>query len=345
MLDNRSHPPARRAPRHLDRRVRHPRSPSTPVRSLATSTSRAWLAEYWPDSHADGDIYPQGSFASARCVAPVSPRATSTTSTSYAGATSSRVDHQGGAQAPTSGSALARYVATGPDGEPKLTEGKRCWTLDYPRRAVPHGRAARDARHRGLPNGILLTDRELCAGSPRTPSTSPTGSAAGWRASSSMLREAGAWPSGWTSRRSPPGRSRRRCSAPCRRSSAIATCTSSTRPEQPPGLDHHHHARRAGLHAAGSLFEVLSTSSGACRLHRGPRREPLGPEPGTARRRTSPTAGGTIPAAPSASSTGSSRPSTTSRPRRGRGLDRIVDEARRELRRGPAQRGRRAVRG
>jgi hypothetical protein len=59
------------------------------------------------------------------------------------------------------GNGVAAYVAARPEGEPRLSEGKRCWTLDYPAEpfhmdalpAIPDEEAA--------PNGILLTDREL----------------------------------------------------------------------------------------------------------------------------------------------------------------------------------------
>jgi hypothetical protein len=59
------------------------------------------------------------------------------------------------------GGGVAAFVASGPEGDPRQSEGKRCWTLDYPGEpfhmdvlpAVPDV-AAR-------PNGILLTDRDL----------------------------------------------------------------------------------------------------------------------------------------------------------------------------------------
>jgi len=67
------------------------------------------------------------------------------------------------------GRALAGYLATGPDGDPRRSEGKRCWTLDYPYEpfhmdmlpAIPNA----DAR----PDGILLTDRELREWQPSNP--------------------------------------------------------------------------------------------------------------------------------------------------------------------------------
>lgn len=67
------------------------------------------------------------------------------------------------------GHALARYLATGPDGEPRRSEGKRCWTLEYPQEpfhmdilpAIPNTEAR--------PDGILLTDRELHEWQPSNP--------------------------------------------------------------------------------------------------------------------------------------------------------------------------------
>lgn len=67
------------------------------------------------------------------------------------------------------GHALTRYLATGPDGEPRHSEGKRCWTLDYSQEpfhmdilpAIPNT----DAR----PDGILLSDREMHEWQPSNP--------------------------------------------------------------------------------------------------------------------------------------------------------------------------------
>jgi hypothetical protein len=119
-----------------------------------------WLAGYWPESHASGEVYPQGSVRLGTVTRPINPRdeydidlvcrrdllVTSTT--------------KAGLKADV-GLGLLRYVATGPDGAPTCSEGKRCWTLDHPGEpfhmdvlpAIPDVEAR--------PNGILLTDRDL----------------------------------------------------------------------------------------------------------------------------------------------------------------------------------------
>ena len=59
------------------------------------------------------------------------------------------------------GGDLSRFIASAPDGAPKIKEGKRCWTLDYSLDrfhidvlpAIPDDDGARDA--------ILLTDKDL----------------------------------------------------------------------------------------------------------------------------------------------------------------------------------------
>jgi hypothetical protein len=67
------------------------------------------------------------------------------------------------------GDGVAAFVASGPEGSPRHSEGKRCWTLDYPDEpfhmdvlpAVPDTLAR--------PNGILLTDRDLVRWQPSSP--------------------------------------------------------------------------------------------------------------------------------------------------------------------------------
>jgi hypothetical protein len=118
----------------------------------------AALAEHWPEGA--GEIYPQGSIRLGTVTAPVNHAGEydfdlvcrrelvpqSTTKQEL------KLDV---------GTGLAGYVATGPQGRPRLSEGKRCWTLDYPREpfhmdvlpAIPDPDATGTA--------ILLTDREL----------------------------------------------------------------------------------------------------------------------------------------------------------------------------------------
>jgi len=119
-----------------------------------------WFSGYWAKSHSDGEVYPQGSFRLGTVVRPINPR-----------------DHydidlvcrRDIAKESTSQQALKQdvglgislYVVTSPQGTPIRSEGKRCWTLDYPFEsfhmdvlpALPDGDGAK--------NAILLTDREL----------------------------------------------------------------------------------------------------------------------------------------------------------------------------------------
>ena len=119
-----------------------------------------WLAGYWPESHAGGEVYPQGSIRLGTVTRPINPRdeydidlvcrrdllATSTT--------------KDGLKADV-GLGLVRYATTGAVGAPTCSEGGRCWTLDYPGEpfhmdvlpAIPDVEAK--------PNGILLADRDL----------------------------------------------------------------------------------------------------------------------------------------------------------------------------------------
>jgi hypothetical protein len=120
----------------------------------------AWLADYWPESHAAGEIYPQGSIRLGTVTRPINAgdeydidlvcrRDLLVTSTTKAGL---KADV---------GLGLMRYVATGPDGAPTCSEGKRCWTLDYPGEPFHMDTLPAIPDVGARPNGILLTDKEL----------------------------------------------------------------------------------------------------------------------------------------------------------------------------------------
>lgn len=150
-----------------------------------------WLAGYWPDSHAGGEVYPQGSIRLGTVTRPIDPRDQYDidlvcrrdlliTSTSQA-------ELKAGV-----GAGLRRYVATGPDGSPSCSEGNRCWTLNYPGEpfhmdvlpAIPDVEA--------LPNGIRLTDRDLRAWQHSNPVDYSTWFRACMAAEYTQLREAAA---------------------------------------------------------------------------------------------------------------------------------------------------------
>jgi hypothetical protein len=122
----------------------------------------AWLSDYWDASPDDGIVYPQGSFRLGTVVQPVNPadnydidlvcrRDISKTSTTQA------------ALKADCGIGIASYIATAPDGTPTASEGKRCWTLDYPREPFHIDVLPAIPNADGKPNAILLTDRELRA--------------------------------------------------------------------------------------------------------------------------------------------------------------------------------------
>jgi hypothetical protein len=119
-----------------------------------------WLAGYWPESHAGGEVYPQGSIRLGTVTRPINPRdeydidlvcrrdllVTATT--------------KEGLKADV-GRGLVRYVASGPDGAPRCSEGNRCWTLDYPAEPFHMDVLPTIPDVEARPNGILLTDRKL----------------------------------------------------------------------------------------------------------------------------------------------------------------------------------------
>ncbi len=119
-----------------------------------------WLAGHWGHDPADGLIYPQGSIRLGTMVAPVTDDAQYDVDLVCRRDIPKESTTQKELKADVGGG-VALFVASGPEGDPRQHEGKRCWTLDYPGEpfhmdvlpAVPDLEAA--------PNGILLTDREL----------------------------------------------------------------------------------------------------------------------------------------------------------------------------------------
>jgi hypothetical protein len=119
-----------------------------------------WLASYWPDSHAGGEVYPQGSIRLGTVTQPISGRdeydidlvcrrdllSTSITKREL------KTDV---------GTGLLSYAATDPDGSPSCKEGGRCWTLEYAREPFHMDILPALPDVEAMPNGILLTDKEL----------------------------------------------------------------------------------------------------------------------------------------------------------------------------------------
>ena len=119
-----------------------------------------WLAEYWPDPHAGGDVYPQGSIRLGTVTCPIDPRdeidVDLVCRRDLLESSITKQDLKSDV-----GLGLARYVATRPDGEPMRAEGGRCWTLEYPGEPFHMDVLPALPDTEALPNGILLTDREL----------------------------------------------------------------------------------------------------------------------------------------------------------------------------------------
>lgn len=127
-----------------------------------------WLADHWVEHAAGGIVYPQGSIRLGTMVAPVTPGAEYDVDLVCRRDVKKESTTQKELKADV-GAGVAAFVASSPDGTPTRSEGKRCWTLDYPGEpfhmdvlpAVPDVEAQ--------PNGILLTDRELVHWQPSNP--------------------------------------------------------------------------------------------------------------------------------------------------------------------------------
>jgi hypothetical protein len=127
-----------------------------------------WLADHWGDDPEDGVVYPQGSIRLGTMVAPITDGAEYDVDLVCRRDIAEESTTQKELKADVGGG-VAGFVASGPEGDPRQREGKRCWTLNYPGEpfhmdglpAVPDTEAA--------PNGILLTDRELIHWQPSNP--------------------------------------------------------------------------------------------------------------------------------------------------------------------------------
>lgn len=128
------------------------------------------LADYLASAEPgiSGRVYTQGSIRLGTVTAPVDPAADYDLDLVYCSDLDKDEVTKEELKA-RAGLALTGYLATGPDGDPRRSEGKRCWTLDYPYEpfhmdvlpAIPNTDAP--------PHGILLTDRELHRWQPSNP--------------------------------------------------------------------------------------------------------------------------------------------------------------------------------
>jgi hypothetical protein len=119
-----------------------------------------WLSDHWDDDPGDGFIYPQGSIRLGTMVRPITERAEYDVDLVCRRNIAKESTTQKELKADV-GDGVAAFVASGPEGEPRQSEGKRCWTLDYPGEAFHMDALPALPDEEAPPNGILLTDREL----------------------------------------------------------------------------------------------------------------------------------------------------------------------------------------
>jgi hypothetical protein len=111
-------------------------------------------------SPGSGSIYPQGSIRLGTVVAPITPGGEYDLDLVYC----RDVEKTSITQAELkeeAGNALRSYVMSGAPGAPKLEEGKRCWTLEYPNEAFHMDTLPSIPNPDARPTGIHLTDTEL----------------------------------------------------------------------------------------------------------------------------------------------------------------------------------------
>jgi hypothetical protein len=127
-----------------------------------------WLAGHWGRDPADGLVYPQGSIRLGTMVAPVTGGAEYDVDLVCRRDILKESTTQKELKADVGGG-VAAFVASGPEGAPEQSEGKRCWTLDYPGEPFHMDVLPALADLEAAPNGILLTDRELLRWQPSNP--------------------------------------------------------------------------------------------------------------------------------------------------------------------------------
>lgn len=125
----------------------------------------AHLAERCPGQ---GDIHTQGSFRLGTVVAPIADGGEYDMDLVYL-----RHVHRDSITKVElkreAGDSLRGFVNSSPEGDPKLKEGKRCWTLDYPGEPFHMDTLPAIPDPDELEPAILLTDRELVRWQPSNP--------------------------------------------------------------------------------------------------------------------------------------------------------------------------------
>jgi hypothetical protein len=120
----------------------------------------AWLSEYWAGAPSDGLVYAQGSFRLGTVVRPIKPRDEYDIDLVCRRDIAKESTTQAALKLDV-GKGLNLYVGSRPDGTPTRTEGKRCWTLNYPREPFHIDILPALPDPEGMANTILLTDKDL----------------------------------------------------------------------------------------------------------------------------------------------------------------------------------------
>ncbi len=120
----------------------------------------AWLSDYWAASPSDGMVYLQGSFRLGTVIQPINQRDEYDVDLVCRRDVAKESTTQAALKQDV-GKGLSLYVASGPDGTPSRSEGKRSWTLNYPREPFHIDILPALPDEEGRANDILLTDKDL----------------------------------------------------------------------------------------------------------------------------------------------------------------------------------------
>lgn len=131
------------------------------VRHLAVARYQA-VAKSLEHRWQSGVIYPQGSFRLGTAVRPIHEKGEYDIDLVCRREIAKNSTTQLALKAEV-GAALTAFVASGPEGVPTLGEGKRCWTLAYPGEPFHLDALPAIPDEEAVPDGILLTDRNLRA--------------------------------------------------------------------------------------------------------------------------------------------------------------------------------------
>jgi hypothetical protein len=128
----------------------------------------AWLSDYWDASPEDGIVYPQGSFRLGTVVQPVNGTDEYDVDLVCRRDIAKPFTTQAALKADC-GHGIAGYAASGPNGSPSRSEGKRCWTLNYWGESFHMDVLPAIPNTDDGGNSIWITDRDLRLWQPSNP--------------------------------------------------------------------------------------------------------------------------------------------------------------------------------